>query len=176
MLDELYKEVWEEGSDPQSQPEAGHHQTCCSARLLTSHHLGPGDHADGADVAVTHAEENHDDDVGGVTLKQHSAHPSVAGPDVAEEEERNEDKSTKKELAQWTWEAPTILSPYYRQGKDNVTPNFARFWPLHESCEKSTEVVSDVEEEKAADRDIESAGPDRVRGHGGDNLMVRQSF
>ena len=94
-LDEASEEVGGEGPDPQAEAETGHHQVGRCAGLLWSNHLRPGDHADGPDVAVADAEEHHDDDVGGVALEGHIGNISVSGPDVAEEEERDEDKSLK---------------------------------------------------------------------------------
>ena len=91
--DELHEEVGDESSEAEPQTQAGHHQVGRGAGLLPRHHLWAGDHADGADVAVTDTEEHHDDDVGGVTLEGHGGYRPVGGPNVAVEEERKEDKS-----------------------------------------------------------------------------------
>ena len=92
-LNQLSEEVWDEGSEPETQTQASHHQVGRRAGLLPRHHLRAGDHADRADVAVADAEEHHDDDVGGVTLEGHLRDVPVGGPYVAVEEERNEDNS-----------------------------------------------------------------------------------
>jgi len=152
-LDELHHEVGDEGPCPQAKPQQGHHQTSRSLRLLAPDHLGARDHADGANIAIGETEEQHDDDVGNITLESNESEASLGRPDVAEKEEGDENK------------------PCDGEEKGDEAANLARFGPLDEASEEPAEIITNIEEKEAGNWDVECAGPEGVLGEGGLDLQ-----
>ena len=103
--------------------------------------LRAGDHADGSNISIGDTEEHHDDDVGGVTLKQHGGHPSIVGVHIAEEEEGQEDESEDGEA------------------EGDPAADLAWLGDHDEAGQEPAEVVANVEQQEAGHRDVEGASP-----------------
>lgn len=163
-LDKLHHEVWDEGPCAKAKTQEGHHEAGRGLRLFPPDHLRAGDHADGTNVAIGETEQQHDDDVGNITLKSNESESSFGWPDVAEKEEGDENKPEKSQNDNHKIINMFKDKPGDGEEKGDEAADLARFGPLDESSKEPAEIVTNIEEKKAGNGDIEGGRPGRLLG------------